>query len=96
MSRLAGIEVVPVFEYEIGHTNVSVNAAEDTPNGSVKGIISEEDESAFSWHFDSVPFVCVTMLSDCTGMVGGETAVRLGTGDVLKVRGPTQVRSSRL
>lgn len=85
ISRLAGIELVPVFEYEIGHTNVSVDT---------KAIPSDkaEDQSAFSWHFDSVPFVCVTMLSDCTGMVGGETAVRTGPADVMKVRGPTQVR----
>jgi len=82
MSRLAGNEIVPVFEHEIGHINVSVNTAEE----------KEEDESAFSWHFDSVPFVCVTMLSDCTGMVGGETAVRLKAGEVMKVRGPTRVR----
>lgn len=84
ISRLAGIELVPVFEYETGHTNVSVNTKD---NASDK----DEDQSAFAWHFDSVPFVCVTMLSDCTGMVGGETAVRTGPADVIKVRGPTQV-----
>jgi hypothetical protein len=31
------------------------------------------------------------MLSDCTGMVGGETALRTPAGEVLKVRGPEMV-----
>lgn len=48
--------------------------------------------SSVAWHYDSFPFVCVTMLSDCTGMVGGETALRTATGEVMKVRGPAMVR----
>lgn len=32
------------------------------------------------------------MLSDCTGMVGGETALRTGDGEIVKVRGPQKVR----
>lgn len=92
MSRLAGIEVVPVFQYDVGHANVSAKSPEDIQTDIVKIRTSQdEDEAAYFWHFDSVPIVCVTMLSDCTDMVGGETAVRLGTGDVMKVRGPTQV-----
>ncbi|KAI4198614.1 MAG: hypothetical protein LQ350_005205 [Teloschistes chrysophthalmus] len=43
---------------------------------------------ACSWHTDAYPFVCVTMLSDCTNMIGGETALRTGTGGIIKVRGP--------
>ena len=31
------------------------------------------------------------MLSDCTDMVGGETALRTAAGDVMKVRGPQMV-----
>jgi hypothetical protein len=41
-----------------------------------------------AWHNDSYPWVCVCMLSDPTGMVGGETALRRGDGNILKVRGP--------
>lgn len=41
-----------------------------------------------AWHNDSYPWVCVVMLSDPTGMVGGETALRKGDGCLLKVRGP--------
>lgn len=49
----------------------------------------EDDKPVVGWHNDSYPFVCVLMLSDCTDMVGGETALQTGTGEVLKVRGPT-------
>ena len=31
------------------------------------------------------------MLSDCAGMVGGETAIRMPSGEVKKIRGPTMV-----
>jgi hypothetical protein len=40
-----------------------------------------------SWHKDQVPVVCVVMLSDTSTMVGGETAVHLGNGNVIKARG---------
>lgn len=51
----------------------------------------EEKLSAVDWHTDSYPFVCVTMLSDCTNMIGGETALRTGSGEIIKVRGPQMV-----
>jgi len=41
-----------------------------------------------AWHNDSYPWVCVCMLSDPTGMKGGETALRKGDGSIFKVRGP--------
>lgn len=31
------------------------------------------------------------MLSDCTGMTGGETAARTGKGEIMKFRGPDMV-----
>lgn len=81
VSSVAGIELVPL-ESEIGHTNVFIGGEDkETANDNV----------GFSWHYDSFPFVCVSMLSDCTDMQGGETAVYTGTGEVLKVRGPTMV-----
>jgi hypothetical protein len=50
----------------------------------------EDDKPVVGWHHDSYPFVCVLMLSDCTGMVGGETALRTADGEILKVRGPQE------
>lgn len=40
-----------------------------------------------AWHKDQVPAVCVMMLSDTSTMDGGETAIRTGTGALIKARG---------
>lgn len=86
MSKIAGVELVPVMDYEIGHINISVP-------GSKNNIFNDADdeEAVVGWHRDSYPFVCVLMMSDTTGMVGGETALKTGTGAIKKVRGPTRV-----
>jgi len=102
VSRVAGIDLTTEMDFEIGHINISVksqvqkeeelrtyakNASADGNKGVVVG--SREDEKPIvDWHRDSYPFVCVVMLSDCTNMIGGETALRTGTGEILKVRGP--------
>lgn len=55
-------------------------------------MIAEDDNMpVVGWHRDSYPFVCVLMMSDTAGMVGGETALRTGTGEIMKVRGPSKV-----
>ncbi|RBQ80659.1 hypothetical protein FVER14953_09549 [Fusarium verticillioides] len=82
VSKVAGIGLVHAFEYEIGHCNLLFSDGEDEKKGA-------SDNVGFSWHYDSFPFVCVTMLSDCSDMKGGETAVLKGDAEVLKVRGPT-------
>ncbi|EGU83298.1 hypothetical protein FOXB_06149 [Fusarium oxysporum f. sp. conglutinans Fo5176] len=82
VSKVAGIDLVHAFEYEIGHCNLLFSDGEDEKKGA-------SDNVGFSWHYDSFPFVCVTMLSDCSDMKGGETAVLKGDGEVLKVRGPS-------
>ena len=61
--------------------NLEVSEAERLVSASDEGNVT-------SWHNDSYPWVCVCMLSDSTGMVGGETALRRGDGSLLKVRGP--------
>ncbi|KAF8544790.1 hypothetical protein BDD12DRAFT_906291 [Trichophaea hybrida] len=79
ISSIAGVDLVPVMDYEIGHINISVN---DNPDGSIQAA------PVVNWHKDSYPFVCVLMLSDATEMKGGETALRTGQGEIKKVRGP--------
>ena len=80
------------MDYEIGHINMSVPGKKKEYDSNV--MISEDDEEAIvGWHRDSYPFVCVLMMSDTTGMIGGETALRTGTGEIKKVRGPQKVRS---
>ncbi|KAK7423314.1 hypothetical protein QQX98_001104 [Neonectria punicea] len=86
ISRVAGVELVPAIDFDVGHLNVSIN--NDTNISQANDESKKNDSSAFAWHHDSYPFVCVTMLSDCTGMVGGETAIRTGSGEIMKVRGP--------
>lgn len=90
MSKIAGVELVPVMDYEIGHINMSVPGSKQQYDKNA--LISEDDEEAIvGWHRDSYPFVCVLMMSDTTNMIGGETALRTGTGEIKKVRGPSKV-----
>jgi hypothetical protein len=102
VSKIAGVELVPAMDFEIAHINISSTGDEqqedvkqalqekehrDADEG-VSGCPFEDDQPIVDWHTDSYPFVCVTMLSDCTNMIGGETALRKGDGEVMKVRGP--------
>jgi hypothetical protein len=106
ISKIAGVDLVPQCDYEIGHINFSVKSDEQTrqeldtindqkrffdDDEGIAGCPWEDDKPVVGWHTDSYPFVCVLMLSDCTNMVGGETALRTGTGDIIKVRGPQMV-----
>ncbi|KAF1984538.1 hypothetical protein K402DRAFT_336180 [Aulographum hederae CBS 113979] len=103
VSKIAGVDLVPVFPYEIGHINFSVKSEEETASEieaitrerkafaddeGIAGCPWEDDKPVVGWHTDSYPFVCVLMLSDCTNMVGGETALVTGNNDIMKVRGP--------
>jgi hypothetical protein len=102
LSEIAGIELVPAWNYDIGNVNISVpsegtgehkTAIPTSSDGSEADLkpANNNDDTAFGWHYDSVPFVCVTMLSDCTGMVGGETMIRTGDRRYMKTRGPATV-----
>ena len=98
------------MDFEIAHINISVKSekqkAEELEafvdkkltedDEGIAGCPWEDDKPIVDWHTDSYPFVCVTMLSDCTNMIGGETALRTGDGDIVKVRGPQMVGQSGL
>lgn len=97
VSKIAGVELVPQFDLEIAHTNLSSTTGDpdekahrDADEG-ISGCPVEDDTPIVDWHTDSYAFVCVIMLSDCTNMVGGETALRKGDGSIMKVRGPGMV-----
>ena len=93
------------MDFEIAHINISLSPqsheesvskaleehAHREADEGVSGCPWEDDEPVVDWHTDSYPFVCVTMLSDCTNMIGGETALRTGGGEIMKVRGPAMV-----
>lgn len=110
ISKIAGIDLVPEMDFEIAHINISVKSEKEKQeeldalnerahfiaDEGIGGCPWEDDQPIVDWHTDSYPFVCVTMLSDCSTMVGGETALRTGTGEIMKVRGPQMVSSSSL
>lgn len=93
------------MDYEIGHINLSTlteakaknqleanqSSNSNTVNGHLQSSLEEDDKPIVGWHTDSYPFVCVLMMSDCIGMIGGETALKKADGSILKVRGPTEV-----
>ncbi len=90
ISKISGVDLVPVVDYEVGHVNIAVpGAVKKDENGT---IVPENDENAVvDWHRDSYPFVCVLMLSDASAMIGGETALKTASGEIKKVRGPQKV-----
>lgn len=96
VSKVAGLDLVVCMDFEIGHINLSSNTRaerDEQADGQepVTGSLADTAEKAkpiVDWHTDSYPFVVVTMLSDCTDMLGGETVLRKGDGDTLKLRGP--------
>jgi hypothetical protein len=106
VSKLAGIDLIPWSDYEIAHINLSAPKTEEQAQAELAAVrsrkssvhsdegidvsSSEDDKPIVGWHTDSYPFVCVLMMSDCTNMVGGETALRTANGDVIRVRGPAE------
>ncbi|EXJ75773.1 uncharacterized protein A1O5_00280 [Cladophialophora psammophila CBS 110553] len=86
VSKIAGVDLVPVIDIEIGNINISVQ--DPLKNYQKQEKQSDDDVPVTKWHVDSYPFVCVVMMSDASQMVGGETAIQTGSGDLIKVRGP--------
>ncbi|KAG0134832.1 hypothetical protein HOY82DRAFT_480787, partial [Tuber indicum] len=76
---IAGIELVPNIDYEVGHINTSAKSA-DNADLPVTPVVN--------WHENSYPFVCVLTLGDTSEMKGGETVPQTGTGEAMKARGP--------
>ncbi|KAK4945565.1 hypothetical protein LTR10_015184 [Elasticomyces elasticus] len=93
VSKVAGVDLTVGMDIDIGHVNVSINDDTKTPNSQTDVVPEKNDDDtpAFAWHYDSYPFVVVTMLSGCTDMKGGETALRTASGEIMKVRGATMV-----
>ncbi|GIJ82341.1 hypothetical protein Asppvi_000848 [Aspergillus pseudoviridinutans] len=102
VSKIAGVDLIPVVDYEIGHINISLQSEEDKAKflaavaekksqdagKSVSDGPWEDKDPIVDWHTDGYHFVCVVMLSDCKDMIGGETELRKGNGETIKIRGP--------
>lgn len=94
VSKLAGVDLIPWSDYEVAHINLSSKTEEQVKQEreciEQQAACDKDDKPIVGWHTDSYPFVCVLMMSDCDGMIGGETALRTGDGRVLRIRGPTE------
>ncbi|KAL3417862.1 hypothetical protein PVAG01_10872 [Phlyctema vagabunda] len=90
ISKIAGVDLVPVMDYEIGHVNLSSTTKKAVDENGEEITPNDDDDAIVGWHRDSYPFVCVLMMSDTTNMVGGETALKTADGTVKKVRGPSK------
>ena len=90
ISKMAGVELEHMFDYEIANSNISIR------NNQTKILDESKDEyedpndipAILSWHFDSPQFVCVLMMSPTDDMIGGETSLTRGDGKVVKVENP--------
>ncbi len=89
ISKIAQVDLVPVYDIEIGNINISVQTSNKL-EADVEDK-SNDELPVTKWHNDSYPFVCVVMMSDASAMRGGETALKCGTGEIIKVRGPQMV-----
>ncbi|KAB8225649.1 hypothetical protein BDV33DRAFT_231046 [Aspergillus novoparasiticus] len=87
VSEVAGIDLEVSFEYEIANINISVGD-QNTMTEQTDERPSDDEPPAFAWHYNSFAFVYVTVLSDCTGMIGEDTAIRMPSGEIRKIRGP--------
>ncbi|KAK5222167.1 hypothetical protein LTR72_006424 [Exophiala xenobiotica] len=105
LSEAAGVPLRIVMQTEIGHTNIQtsgstleemVSELRVEPQTTKVPLTEEEraydplkSSSIIPWHYDSYPYVCVIMLSDTDGMLGGETYIKTGDGVPMKVEGPS-------
>ncbi|KAJ9646196.1 hypothetical protein H2204_000859 [Knufia peltigerae] len=105
LSEAAGVPLRIVMQTEIGHTNIQTKGGTieemvselSVEPQTTKVPLTDEDRAydplqastIIPWHYDSYPYVCVIMLSDTEGMLGGETYIKTGDGVPMKVEGPT-------
>ncbi|KAK6465731.1 hypothetical protein DFJ63DRAFT_310814 [Scheffersomyces coipomensis] len=95
INKKAGVDLEIIMDYEIAHVNIAIKndamvekelAIYNANNKVTKN--TEDMPAVVGWHRDSYPFVCVLMLSDTTNMIGGETGLKTGTGEIAVVPGP--------
>ena len=85
VSRVAGLDLIPACDYEIGHINLAPAPASGA--GPPRPVVDT--------HLDAYLFVAIVMLSDPApptsgGGGGGETLVRTRPGPDLAIRSPAR------
>ncbi|RFU28671.1 hypothetical protein B7463_g7683, partial [Scytalidium lignicola] len=79
---------VPPRESEIEDSTAVASEQADLDAAGTKFHDEKFGALGTQWHSDSYPWVCVMMLSDTVNMKGGETAIKTGNGDIVKMRQP--------
>jgi hypothetical protein len=101
MERIVGVKLRFPTVYNIGHCNISLASREngETVEDDIEELKRQKREqekngndipSSLHWHYDSVPFVCVLMLSAPENMIGGETGIRKGDDSIARIENPKQ------
>lgn len=96
ISTVAGADLKIVMDTDIAHINVNLSSPEKAQQErtdfeseqALKTKGGDNMPAVVGWHTDSPPFVCVLMMSDTTNMIGGETFLRMGNGEIACVPGP--------
>ncbi|KAH3667310.1 hypothetical protein OGAPHI_002959 [Ogataea philodendri] len=104
VSAMAGVELEVIMDYEIAHVNIAMRSEDEAQNqrisarrrSSLADKFDKEVPAVVGWHNDSYPFVCVLMLSDTSEMIGGETLIQTGTGEVVPAAGPAKGKATVL
>ncbi|KAG7731263.1 hypothetical protein KL948_003543 [Ogataea haglerorum] len=104
VSAMAGVELEVIMDYEVAHINVAMRSEDEEFNQKIsarrKSSLADKTDSdipaVVGWHNDSYPFVCVLMLSDTTEMIGGETLIKTGSGEIVPAAGPAKGKATVL
>ncbi|ODV96570.1 hypothetical protein PACTADRAFT_32073 [Pachysolen tannophilus NRRL Y-2460] len=94
-SKVIGLQVRNFCDFENGHINFGIKSKEQaaieresiTEIEAKTQLFLKGDSSAIdsvvNWHFDSNPYTAVIMLSPTDEMIGGETALTKGSGEIV-------------
>ncbi|KAG7858119.1 hypothetical protein KL919_003377 [Ogataea angusta] len=104
VSAMAGVELEVIMDYEVANVNVAMRSEDEAFNQKVsarrRSSLADKTDSdipaVVGWHNDSYPFVCVLMLSDTTEMIGGETLIKTGSGEIVPAAGPAKGKATVL
>ncbi|ODV83642.1 hypothetical protein CANARDRAFT_177577 [[Candida] arabinofermentans NRRL YB-2248] len=106
ISSMAGVELEVIMDYEVAHINIAMKSQDLAKNEKINEkrklsiggskITNDDIPAVVGWHNDSYPFVCVLMLSDTSSMIGGETLVKTGNGEIIPVSGPAKGKATVL
>lgn len=107
-SDLMGVDLYMPHCFNQSHINASLaprKRGEPVPEESEEDFLalkklqdekSDAIPSAINWHYDSVPLVCVLMLSAPPNMIGGETGIKDGDENIVRIADPKEGQASVL